>query len=91
MFGAGILSGLLGIGSGAVKVLVMDRVMGLPFKISTTTSKLHDRGDGCRKCRYLLARGYINAGIAMPVMLGVLVGSLLGSKLLVKAHIATLR
>lgn len=38
MFGAGTLSGLLGIGSGAVKVLAMDQVMSLPFKVSTTTS-----------------------------------------------------
>jgi len=91
MFGAGTLSGLLGIGSGAVKVLAMDQVMGLPFKISTTTSNFMIGVTAAASAGVYLAKGYIDAGIAMPVMLGVLVGSLLGSKLLVKAHVATLK
>jgi uncharacterized membrane protein YfcA len=91
MFGAGTLSGLLGIGSGAVKVLAMDQVMGLPFKISTTTSNFMIGVTAAASASIYLAKGYIDAGIAMPVMLGVLVGSLLGSKLLVKAHVATLK
>jgi uncharacterized protein len=91
MFGAGTLSGLLGIGSGAVKVLAMDQVMGLPFKISTTTSNFMIGVTAAASAGIYLAKGYIDAGIAMPVMLGVLVGSLLGSKLLVKAHVATLK
>lgn len=91
MFGAGTLSGLLGIGSGAVKVLAMDQVMGLPFKISTTTSNFMIGVTAAASAGIYLAKGYIDVGIAMPVMLGVLVGSLLGSKLLVKAPVATLK
>ena len=91
MFGAGTLSGLLGIGSGAVKVLAMDQVMGLPFKISTTTSNFMIGVTAAASAGIYLAKGYIDPGIAMPVMLGVLVGSLLGSKLLVRAHVATLK
>jgi uncharacterized membrane protein YfcA len=91
MFGAGTLSGLLGIGSGAVKVLAMDQVMGLPFKISTTTSNFMIGVTAAASAGIYFAKGYIDAGIAMPVMLGVLVGSMLGSKLLVKAHVATLK
>jgi uncharacterized membrane protein YfcA len=91
MFGAGTLSGLLGIGSGAVKVLAMDQVMGLPFKVSTTTSNFMIGVTAAASAGIYLAKGYIDAGIAMPVMLGVLVGSLLGSKLLVKSHVATLK
>jgi uncharacterized membrane protein YfcA len=91
MFGAGTLSGLLGIGSGAVKVLAMDQVMSLPFKISTTTSNFMIGVTAAASAGIYLAKGYIDAGIAMPVMLGVLVGSLIGSKLLVRAHVATLK
>lgn len=91
MFGAGTLSGLLGIGSGAVKVLAMDQAMGLPFKVSTTTSNFMIGVTAAASAGIYLARGYIDAGIAMPVMLGVLIGSVIGSKLLVKAPVATLK
>jgi uncharacterized membrane protein YfcA len=91
MFGAGTLSGLLGIGSGAVKVLAMDEAMGLPFKVSTTTSNFMIGVTAAASAGIYLARGYIDAGIAMPVMLGVLIGSMIGSKLLVKARVATLK
>jgi len=91
MFGAGTLSGLLGIGSGAVKVLAMDQAMKLPFKVSTTTSNFMIGVTAAASAGIYLARGYIEPGIAMPVMLGVLIGSLIGSKLLVKARVATLK
>lgn len=91
MFGAGTLSGLLGIGSGAVKVLAMDEAMGLPFKVSTTTSNFMIGVTAAASAGIYLARGYIDAGIAMPVMLGVLVGSMIGSRLLVRARVATLK
>jgi uncharacterized membrane protein YfcA len=91
MFGAGTLSGLLGIGSGAVKVLAMDQAMKLPFKVSTTTSNFMIGVTAAASAGIYLARGYINPGIAMPVVLGVLGGSLVGSRLLVKARIATLK
>lgn len=84
MFIAGILSSLLGIGSGAVKVLALDRAMGLPFKVSTTTSNFMIGVTAACGAGVYLNRGYIDPGLAMPVMLGVLVGSLLGARLLVQ-------
>ena len=82
---AGVLSGLLGIGSGAVKVLAMDRVMRLPFKVSTTTSNFMIGVTAAAGAGVYLWRGYIDPGLAMPVMLGVLVGSLLGARVLTAA------
>ena len=91
MFGAGTLSGLLGIGSGAVKVLAMDQAMKLPFKVSTTTSNFMIGVTAAASAGIYLSRGYIEPGIAMPVMLGVLAGSLLGTRVLVKARATTLK
>jgi uncharacterized membrane protein YfcA len=91
MFTAGTLSGLLGIGSGAVKVLAMDQAMRLPFKVSTTTSNFMIGVTAAASAGIYLSRGYISPGLAMPVMLGVLGGSLAGSHLLVKAQVRTLR
>ncbi len=91
MFGAGVLSGLLGIGSGAVKVLAMDNAMKIPFKVSTTTSNFMIGVTAAASAGLYLNRGYIAPGIAMPVMLGVLVGSMIGAKLLVKAKVKALR
>lgn len=91
MFGAGLLSGLLGIGSGAVKVLAMDQAMKIPFKVSTTTSNFMIGVTAAASAGIYLSRGYIVPGIAMPVMLGVLAGSLLGAKVLVKARVDALR
>jgi uncharacterized membrane protein YfcA len=91
MFGAGTLSGLLGIGSGAVKVLAMDQAMKLPFKVSTTTSNFMIGVTAAASAGIYLARGYINPNIAMPVMLGVLGGSLIGTRVLVRVHVATLK
>ncbi len=88
---AGTLSGLLGIGSGAVKVLAMDQAMRLPFKVSTTTSNFMIGVTAAASAGIYLSRGYIDPGLSMPVMLGVLGGSLLGAKLLVKARVSTLR
>jgi uncharacterized protein len=91
MFGAGILSGLLGIGSGAVKVLAMDRAMKLPFKVSTTTSNFMIGVTAAASAGIYLSRGYIDPRIAMPVMLGVLGGSFLGSRILIRTRVATLK
>lgn len=91
MFLAGILSGLLGIGSGAVKVLAMDRAMQLPFKVSTTTSNFMIGVTAAAGAGVYLSRGYIDPGLAMPVMLGVLAGSLLGARTLVKVKPQLLR
>ncbi len=91
MFGAGALSGLLGIGSGAVKVLAMDQAMEIPFKVSTTTSNFMIGVTAAASAGVYLNRGYIDPGIAMPVMLGVLAGSLLGTRILVRAETKWLR
>jgi uncharacterized membrane protein YfcA len=91
MFGAGILSGLLGIGSGAVKVLAMDQAMKLPFKVSTTTSNFMIGVTAAASAGIYLSRGYIDPGIAMPVVLGVLIGSLVGARILAGATVRSLR
>jgi uncharacterized membrane protein YfcA len=91
MFGAGALSGLLGIGSGAVKVLAMDQAMRIPFKVSTTTSNFMIGVTAAASAGVYLNRGYIDPGLAMPVMLGVLAGSLLGVRILMKAETKMLR
>jgi uncharacterized membrane protein YfcA len=91
MFGAGTLSGLLGIGSGAVKVIAMDRAMHIPFKVSTTTSNFMIGVTAAASAAVYLKRGYINPGLAMPVMIGVLCGALVGSKILANASVRVLR
>jgi uncharacterized protein len=91
MFVAGGLSGLLGIGSGAVKVLAMDRAMRLPFKVSTTTSNFMIGVTAAASAGAYLHRGYIDPGLAMPVMLGVLIGSWLGARTLVGTKAVRLR
>ncbi len=91
MAGAGILSGLLGIGSGAVKVLALDQAMRLPFKVSTTTSNFMIGVTAAASAGVYLRRGFIAPGLAMPVMLGVLVGSLVGARYLAGAKTGILR
>ena len=88
---AGALSGLLGIGSGAMKVLAMDRVMGFPFKVSTTTSNFMIGVTAAASAGIFLRNGYIDPGLAMPTMLGVLLGSLLGARVLVRVRTPILR
>jgi uncharacterized membrane protein YfcA len=88
---AGVLSGLLGIGSGALKVLAMDQAMRLPFKVSTTTSNFMIGVTAAASAGVYLRQGYIHPGLAMPVMLGVLVGSVLGARVLPRIHTHVLR
>ncbi|MCL5097861.1 MAG: sulfite exporter TauE/SafE family protein [Candidatus Omnitrophica bacterium] len=91
MFVAGTLSGLLGIGSGAAKVVAMDDVMRVPFKVSTTTSNFMIGVTAAASAGVYLNRGYIDPALAMPVMLGVLAGSLLGARLLMRIRSVVLR
>jgi uncharacterized protein len=84
MFGAGMIAGLLGIGAGAVKVLIHDLVMGLPPKVSTTTSNLIIGVTALAGTSVYLAAGLIDPGLAAPVILGVVLGALLGTRLLVR-------
>jgi uncharacterized membrane protein YfcA len=91
MFLAGVLSALLGIGSGLLKVLAMDQLMQLPFKVSTTTSNFMIGVTAAASAGVYLHRGYIDPSVAFPVMLGVLAGALLGARILSRAKTAWLR
>lgn len=88
---AGIISGLLGIGSGALKVLAMDATMRIPFKVSTTTSNFMIGVTAAASAVVYLQRGYMDPGLAFPVILGVLGGAFTGSKLLTKMNPEALR
>jgi uncharacterized membrane protein YfcA len=88
---AGVLSGLLGIGSGALKVLAMDNIMRVPFKVSTTTSNFMIGVTAAASAGIYLYRGYIEPGISMPVVLGVLGGAYFGSRILTNAKSPGLR
>jgi hypothetical protein len=91
MWVAGVLSGLLGIGSGALKVVAMDQAMKIPFKVSTTTSNFMIGVTAAASAGVYLSRGYIDPSLAMPVMIGVLIGSLMGTRVLVKTQTKLLR
>lgn len=91
MIFAGIMSGLLGIGSGALKVVAMDGIMRIPFKVSTTTSNFMIGVTAAASAVVYLQRGYIEPGLAMPVVIGVLLGAFTGSKILVHAQSNRLR
>jgi uncharacterized membrane protein YfcA len=91
MWVAGALSGLLGIGSGALKVVAMDQAMKIPFKVSTTTSNFMIGVTAAASAGVYLSRGYIDPSLAMPVMIGVLIGSLMGTRVLVKTQTKRLR
>lgn len=91
MLVAGALSGMLGIGSGAIKVLAMDRIMRIPFKVSTTTSNFMIGVTAAASAGIYLKRGYVDPGLTFPVMLGVLAGSMTGAKLLMRARVPVLR
>lgn len=87
MFFAGSLSGLLGLGSGVLKVVALDKVMGLPFKVSTTTSNFMIGVTAATSAGLYLKLGYIDPILTMPVILGVTLGSLVGARIL--PHIET--
>ncbi|HEV8053087.1 MAG TPA: sulfite exporter TauE/SafE family protein [Parachlamydiaceae bacterium] len=87
MFLAGGLSSVLGIGSGALKVVALDRVMGLPFKVSTTTSNFMIGVTAAASAGLYLKLGYIDPILTMPIVLGVTGGSLVGARLL--PHMST--
>jgi uncharacterized protein len=91
MLGAGLLSALLGIGSGVVKVLAMDRTMRLPFKVSTTTSNFMIGVTAAASAGIYLGRGYIDPMLTFPVMLGVVAGATIGARILAVARVAWLR
>jgi uncharacterized membrane protein YfcA/uncharacterized membrane protein len=84
MYIAGVISGLLGIGSGTFKVLAMDAAMRLPMKVSTTTSNFMIGVTAAASAGIYFQRGAINPLIAAPVALGVLAGATLGAQVLAR-------
>ncbi len=84
MFGAGLIAGLLGIGAGAVKVLIHDLVMGLPPKVSTTTSNMIIGVTALAGTSVYLGAGLITPRLAAPVILGITIGAFLGTRMLVR-------
>ena len=88
---AGMLSGILGIGSGVLKVIAMDGIMKVPFKVSTTTSNFMMGVTACASAVVYIQRGNIVPGIACPVLIGVLFGALTGARLLKKLDVRLLR
>jgi uncharacterized membrane protein YfcA len=88
---AGVISGLLGIGAGAMKVIAMDNIMRVPFKVSTTTSNFMIGVTATAGAFIYLQNGYIHPALCMPVMIGVLLGAIAGSKILLQSNTAKLR
>ena len=91
MYIAGAVSGLLGIGSGALKVLAMDSGMRLPMKVSSATSNFMIGVTAAASAGIYFWRGYVTPGIAAPVALGMLIGATLGARLLVRFSNTTVR
>ncbi|WP_407402083.1 sulfite exporter TauE/SafE family protein [Chryseobacterium sp.] len=91
MLFAGAMSGLLGIGSGALKVLAMDNMMKLPFKVSTTTSNFMIGVTAVASSLIYFQRGEIIPVIVAPVLVGVVVGSFIGSKTLMNSKTKKLK
>ena len=88
---AGLMSGLLGIGSGALKVIAMDQVMHIPLKVSSATSNFMIGVTAGAGALVFLARGDVSTAIAAPVALGVTAGALAGSRVLPHANVNALR
>ncbi len=91
MLVAGLISGLLGIGSGTFKVLSMDLAMKLPMKVSTTTSNFMIGVTAAASAGIYFARGDVNPLITAPVALGILIGASIGTHLLVRAKNTAVR
>jgi uncharacterized protein len=91
MYGAGLISGLLGIGSGAFKVLAMDTAMRLPMKVSTTTSNFMIGVTAAASAGIYFQRGDIHPLVAAPVALGVLAGATIGARTLSRLSNTTIR
>jgi len=81
---AGLVSGLLGIGSGALKVLAMDGAMRLPMKVSSATSNFMIGVTAAASAGIYIGRGDVDVRLASPVAVGVLIGSLAGARILQK-------
>lgn len=88
---AGLIAGLLGVGSGTLKVLAMDQALRLPYKVSTTTSNFMIGITAAVSAGIYFSHGFIDPAITFPVMIGVILGSFTGAKILPKIHTRILR
>lgn len=88
---AGVLSGLLGIGGGAFKVLSMDLAMRLPMKVSTTTSNFMIGVTAAASAGIYFARGDVDPVIVAPVAIGILIGAAVGARILLRSRNTTVR
>jgi len=91
MWVAGVLSGLLGIGSGAFKVVAMDQIMRIPFKVTTATSNFMIGVTAAASVGIYLKKGYLDPALVAPVALGVLAGAFAGARLLTVVPVKLLR
>jgi uncharacterized membrane protein YfcA len=91
MYGAGLISALLGIGSGVLKIPAMDAALRLPIKVSSATSNFMIGVTAAASAGAYFVRGDIDIGIAGPIALGSVVGALLGARLLIGLPADTLR
>jgi uncharacterized protein len=91
MFGAGVVSGMFGIGGGVFKVLALERYLGLPMKVATATSNFMIGVTACAGAGVLFAAGYVNPLIAAPVAVGTAVGAFAGSRILPGLRNRTIR
>lgn len=91
MYFAGILAGLLGIGAGPLKVLAMNQMMGLPIKVSTSTSTFLIGITGVAGAMVYISRGQIQPVLVAPVVLGVLAGTLAGTRIMPRLRSSTVK
>jgi uncharacterized protein len=91
MYFAGLVSGLLGIGSGALKVPALDLAMHMPIKVSTATSNFMIGVTAAASAGVYFMRGDINPFIAAPVAIGVLIGTIFGSLWLGRLQSSSIR
>lgn len=91
MYGAGIMSGLLGIGSGSFKVMALDLFMKLPMKVSSATSNFMMGVTAAASAGVYFLRGTIDPKIAAPVALGVLIGATVGARIMQHMNSKTIR
>lgn len=88
---AGTMSGILGIGSGILKVLAMDQILNLPYRISTATSNFMVGMTVAASIGIYFQKGYVDFAIVFPVVLGSMIGSIIGSYILARLRIPVLR
>lgn len=91
MFGVGMIAGLLGIGAGALKVSVMDLIMRMSSKVSTTTSNFIIGVTALAGTSVFLAAGLVNIGLVAPVMIGVTLGAIGGTRIMARMRNSQIR